>query len=240
MNFEPTTTVRELAVAIPGATRVFEKMGIDYCWGGQQSLSHACAKAGISIEEVTNSLQDAKPAKAKTETDFLAMNLAELIDHIIETHHVFTKIEIGRLRTLMNKVCSVHGNNHPELIRLLSLYESLAAELITHMMKEERVLFPYVVAMEESVRHNSTMQMPQFGTVANPVRTMMREHDNAGELLKAMRQLTSDYAIPADVCVSYQTLYQALDAFEKDLHQHIHLENNLLFPKAIEMEPTVM
>jgi len=237
MNLEPKTSVRELALGIPGATRVFEKIGIDYCCGGQQSLQDACAKAGITIEAVRSSLESEERSHLTPEPNVLAVTLAELIDHIVETHHVFTRNEIGRLRTLLNKVCSKHIKNHPELTRLLSLFEVLASELVTHMMKEERVLFPYVMALEDSVRNGRSIQSPQFGTVANPVRMMMIEHDKAGELLKTMRQTTSNYALPDDACVSYQTLFQALDALEKDLHQHIHLENNILFPRAVEMEP---
>ena len=107
------------------------------------------------------------------------------------------------------------------------------------MMKEERVLFPFIMGMEDAVRKSQPIQVPPFGTVANPVRMMMLEHDGAGELLRQMREASSDYAVPADACISYQTLYQALDAFEKDLHQHIHLENNILFPRAVEMEAGV-
>jgi len=232
MNLEPNTTVRDIALAIPGATRTFEKVGIDYCCGGQQSLSEACAKAGIPIEEVTNSLTIERPAP---ERNFLTMTLAELIEHIVEAHHVFTKNEIGRLRTLINKVRSVHGENHPELIRLLSLFETLAGELSPHMMREERVLFPYVYALEDSIRNKRPMRT-QYGSITNPLRVMRMEHDKAGQLLKEMRQLTANYKVPTDGCLSYQTLYQALDAFEKDLHQHIHLENNILFPRAEEME----
>lgn len=240
MNLEPNRTVRELALEIPGATRVFEKMGIDYCCGGDNSLDNACAKAGVTVQDVTNSLESAKASGAKTyEPNFLASTLAHLIGHIVETHHVFTKSEIHRLRLLIDKVCGVHGQNHPELGTVRALFETLSSELEPHMMKEERVLFPYVLGMEDAVRKERQFARPPFGTVANPVRMMMLEHDNAGRLLKEMRQLTSDYAVPSDACISYQTLYQALDAFEKDLHQHIHLENNILFPRAVEMEGRV-
>jgi regulator of cell morphogenesis and NO signaling len=237
MNLEPNTTVRELALRIPGATRVFEKAGIDYCCGGLRSLADACAKARVTVEDMMSSLESATTSHLPDEQpNFPTLTPGELIDHIVHTHHVFTKTEIGRLRALLDKVCGVHGQNHPELKGLRSLFETLAAELEPHMMKEERVLFPYVVGMEEAIQQERPIGVPPFGTVANPVRMMMLEHDNAGELLREMRQLTSNYVVPADGCISYQTLYQALDAFEKDLHQHIHLENNILFPRAVEME----
>ena len=237
MNSFATRTVRDLALEIPGATRVFEKSGIDYCCGGQRSLADACAKAEVTIEEVMKSLELANDShSAAEEPNFLAATLADLIDHIVAKHHLFTSNEIERLRGLMNKVCEVHGQNHPELETLRTLFETLGLELGPHMMKEERVLFPYVKGMEAAVREERLIMTPPFGTVANPVRMMMLEHDSAGELLKQMRRLTSDYSAPSDACISYQTLYQALDAFEKDLHQHIHLENNILFPRAVEME----
>ncbi|HKY27529.1 MAG TPA: iron-sulfur cluster repair di-iron protein [Pyrinomonadaceae bacterium] len=237
MNLESNRTVGELALQIPGATRVFEKVGIDYCCGGNNSLESACAKAGVTVQDVRNSLELAKASGIQTyEPNFVARTLADLIGHIVESHHVFTKSEIQRLRLLIDKVFAAHGQNHPELGTLRALFETLRSELEPHMMKEERILFPYVLGMEDGIHKGRPVWPPPFGKVANPVRMMMLEHDNAGQLLKEMRELTSDYTVPSDACISYDTLYHALDAFEKDLHQHIHLENNILFPRAMEME----
>jgi regulator of cell morphogenesis and NO signaling len=237
MNLTTTKTVKELAVEIPGATRVFEKAGIDYCCGGYRSLENACADAGVSMTDVVRSLESAKTAhEPGEEPNFLTATLAELIDHIVEKHHVFTRAEIQRLRALIEKVHGVHGQNHPELENIRSLFQTLSAELEQHMMKEENVLFPYITGMEAAIRADRPFRKPPFGTVANPVRMMMIEHDGAGVLLEQMRENSANYAIPPDACISYQTLYQALDTLEKDLHQHIHLENNILFPRAVEME----
>jgi regulator of cell morphogenesis and NO signaling len=237
MNSIATKTVRDLAVEIPGATRVFENLGIDYCCGGTRSLADACAAVGITLDDVENSLEKANVPHAQfEEPNFLTATLAELIDHIVEKHHVFTKTEMARLRALMDKVHSAHGQNHPELAEIRSIFQSLSSELEPHMMKEERVLFPFIMGMEDAVHKSRPIQVPPFGTVANPVRMMMMEHEDAGALMSQMRRVTSNYTIPPDACISYQTLYQALDAFEKDLHQHIHLENNILFPRAVEME----
>jgi len=237
MDLETSKSVRELALEIPGATRVFENVGIDYCCGGHRSLADACVAAGVTPESVMNSLDHAKGSHAELEeANFLTATLAELIEHIVEKHHVFTRTEIERLRLLIEKVNNAHGQNHPELARLRSLFTTLSAELEPHMMKEERMLFPYVVQMEDAMRRERTHPYPPFGTVANPVRMMMLEHETAGELLREMREVTGNYAIPPDACISYQTLYEALDGFEKDLHQHIHLENNILFPRSVEME----
>lgn len=234
---ESSTTVRQLAIEVPGATRLFEKAGIDYCCGGQRSLEEACTTAGVTVEEMMTLLASAESnAKTSDARSFFDMSLTKLINHIVDTHHVFTTNEIQRLTELMNKVYGVHLDNHPELANLRTLFEKLVAELTPHMMKEEQVLFPYVMAVEDAALNNRSVQTPPFVMVSNPVRMMMMEHEVAGDLLKEMRKLTSDYKVPENVCISYQTLYQALEEFEKDLHQHIHLENNILFPKAIELE----
>jgi regulator of cell morphogenesis and NO signaling len=238
MNPTTNKTVRELALEIPGATRVFEKMGIDYCCGGKRSLADACAAAGVIVEEVQKSLELAPCAHFRWEgLNFLTATLEELINHIVETHHSFTRFEIDRLNALLEKVCMVHGENHPELQQINVLFRALGDDLETHMTKEERMLFPYIIRMEAAAKQLVPLSRPPFGTVANPVRMMMFEHDRAGELLRQIRELSSNYATPADSCISYQTLYSALEALEKDLHQHIHVENNILFPRAVDMEP---
>jgi regulator of cell morphogenesis and NO signaling len=152
------------------------------------------------------------------------------------THHKYTHDGIARLTPLFAKVCSVHGANHPELLELRDVFSGLTQELTAHLMKEEKVLFPYILRMEEAVIEKAPILPPSFGTVQNPVAMMEHEHDSAGNALRAMLEISHGYAAPADACVSYQTLYKALAELEADLHQHIHLENNILFPRAIEME----
>jgi regulator of cell morphogenesis and NO signaling len=238
MNVATDKTVRELALENPAATRIFEKLGIDYCCGGGQSLEQACRTAKIPPEQVLDSLEVAEQAARATQKDrnWQAEPLADLVAHINNTHHKYTREEIARLGPLFDKVCSVHGKNHPELTQMRSAFRGLAQELTMHMMKEEMVLFPYIVRMEEAVIQKEPVLPPPFGSVQNPVAMMEHEHDSAGNALRAMREASSRYAAPADACVSYQTLYKALAAFETDLHQHIHLENNILFPRAIAME----
>lgn len=238
MSVSTARTVRELALEIPEATRVFEKVGIDYCCGGGKSLEEACAAANLSVDEVLDSLELAEQsARAKQkDRNWQTDPLADLVTHIIGTHHKYTREEIARLGPLFDKVVSVHGKNHPELQHVRAAFRGLAQELTMHMMKEEAVLFPYIVRMEESVIQRDPVLPPPFGSVQNPVAMMMHEHDSAGEALRSMRQASAGYAPPGDACISYQTLYKALEDFEKDLHQHIHLENNVLFPRAIEME----
>lgn len=231
-------TVREIALERAGATRVFEKMGIDYCCGGNQPLERACRVANLDIDQVLKSLDAAETASHSEENDrdWQAGSLGELVAHIKNTHHKYTREEISRLGPLFEKVCSKHGENHPELGRMQLIFQSLAQELNIHMMKEEMVLFPYVVRMEEAVIQKEPVVPAPFGTVQNPVTMMEHEHDSAGEALRQLREASSGYTAPADACVSFQTLFKALAAFEANLHQHIHLENNVLFPRAIEME----
>jgi regulator of cell morphogenesis and NO signaling len=231
-------TVREIAVENPAATRIFERFGIDYCCGGNRSLDEACDKAKISVDEVLDSLEMAEEnaRAARQVRDWQNEPLSALIAHINSTHHQYTREEIVRLNALLSKVCSVHGKNHPELIEIRSIFVALSEELTMHLMKEEKVLFPYVERMEEAVIQKEPVLPAPFGTVENPVAMMEHEHDSAGNALRAMRGASQNYKAPADACVSYQTLYRALEAFEADLHQHIHLENNILFPRAIAME----
>ena len=238
MNATTAKTVRELALEFPNATRVFEKLGIDYCCGGNKSLEEACATTKLSADEVMDSLELAEQASQarQKERNWQVEPLADVIAHIKSTHHKYTREELARLGPLLDKVCSVHGKNHPELERVRSSFRGLAQELTTHLMKEEMVLFPYIERMEETVIQKEPLLPPPFGSVENPVTMMMHEHDSAGEALRAMRQSSAGYTPPGDACISYQTLYKTLAGLEADLHLHIHLENNILFPRAIAME----
>ena len=231
-------TVRELALENPASTRAFESFGIDYCCGGSRSLSEACLSADLSIDEVLESLAKADEADLARhdQRDWQTEPLAALIEHIQSTHHKYTRQEIARLGPLFEKVCSVHSSNHPELLGIRDVFRNLAQELSAHMMKEEMVLFPYIARMEAAVTGQETIARAPFGSVQNPVSMMEHEHDSAGNALRAMRHQSNGYSAPAGACVSYQTLYGALATFEADLHQHIHLENNILFPRAVAIE----
>lgn len=237
---ESTKTVREYAVEMPAATRIFESLGIDYCCGGHRSLADACAKAGIAVDGVLDSLKKIEPSALNSDREeWQNAPLSELITHIVEKHHVFTREELERLAALLNKVCGVHGQNHRELFDIQSEFKKLRCDLEPHMLKEEYVLFPYINLLEQTEARNAPAPVAPFGTVRNPVRMMMSEHDAAGDILRAIRQASADFTVPPDACISYQTLYRALKELEADLHQHIHLENNILFPQAVEIEDAV-
>ncbi len=240
MTMTAERTVRELALQNTAATRVFEGLGIDYCCGGNQSLGDACRASNLSVDQVIDSLEMAEEAAHATQKDraWQIEPLADLIAHIKNTHHQYMREEMARLVPLLEKVCAVHGKNHPELQQVQSSFQSLVQELTTHMMKEERVLFPYIVRMEEAVIQKEPVLPPPFGSLQNPVSMMEHEHDSAGHALRAMREASCGYTAPGEACISYQTLYKALANIETDLHLHIHLENNILFPRAIAMEKT--
>jgi regulator of cell morphogenesis and NO signaling len=231
-NFE-TRTVAEIALAEPVATRVFEDFGIDYCCGGKAPFIDACRRANADPQKVIELVEsEIGRGNSLPSEDF--ETLTALIDHIEATHHVFTRSEIEHLTPLMAKVLRVHGDAHPELGELARLVGALFAELMPHLTKEENVLFPYIRSIARGMPSGSC-----FGSVANPVRAMMNEHDNAGEMLRKMREVTLGYTLPVGACGSYMALYARLEALEKDLHRHIHLENNLLFPRAIVLDTDI-
>ena len=231
-------TVREVTTQVPESTRIFEKLKIDYCCGGGRPLIEACDSAGVEVDNVIEMLTDLSQSGASESgvVDFQKLSLTELVTHILETHHIFTRSEMARIEALSAKVVTAHSANHPELLKVENLFQRLCAELKPHMFKEEQVLFPYIVAMEQAEAGGQQFPFAPFGTVRNPVRMMTKEHDGAGDILRELRQVTAHYQVPPDGCMSYQTLYRALEGFEKDLHQHIHLENNVLFPKAVQLE----
>lgn len=236
MSISTEKTVGQMVAENPEAARIFEQAGIDYCCGGQRGLEEACSKAKMSFAEVAALLEQAAANRSGADRDWLRAGQAELVEHIVSKHHGYVRQELPRLTALLAKVQGVHGKNHPELAQIARTFADISSEMTMHMMKEENILFPYIVEMEKAAQGKGPQPMAMFGTVQNPVRMMMTEHDSAGANLKAIRELSGDYTPPADGCTSYRVLYVALAAFEADLHTHIHLENNILFPRAIEME----
>lgn len=228
------TLVRDLVLERPQAVGVFESFGIDYCCGGDQTLASACKVVRRSVEEVTAALDRCEPVLPQE--DWRNKSLTELAQYIVEKHHAFTRAEINRFAQLLAKVVSAHGQDHPELVRVQTAFASLAEELREHMRKEEELLFPYIAQMEEAARMKKRAPEPMFGSVQNPVAVMIMEHEASGQALDRIREATSGYSVPSDGGANYRSLYEALPLFAADLHQHIHLENNILFPRAIELE----
>jgi regulator of cell morphogenesis and NO signaling len=236
MSFNGETKVKEIALLNPGAKRILEEAGVDYCCGGSRSLQDACAHSAVSAEVVLKRLRENKEQRGPEDTSWSSAPLAELTRHIVEQHHRYVRGSIPRLRTLAAKVRAKHAANHPELAEIERLFIALGLDMTMHMQKEEMILFPYIEALERSRSGGETLEQPFFQTVRNPVQAMMNEHDAAGGLLRALREASHGYAAPEDACASYRELYKSLEGFEADMHTHVHLENNILFPRALEME----
>jgi regulator of cell morphogenesis and NO signaling len=237
MSISPESTVRDIASEHPSTTRVFEKAGIDYCCGGARSLQEACDSKNLNVEDLLARLRqaEAEPLPADLR-DWKAAPLSDVADHIVQRHHEYVRSESPRVQGLIEKVISRHGDTQPHLDAVRKRFEKLSGDMSTHMMKEEQVLFPYISRMEAAVNAGKPVPPPFFGTVQNPVRAMMNEHDDAGELAREIRELTSDYTPPASACPTYRAMLTGLHDFEQDLHRHVHLENNILFPRAVQLE----
>jgi regulator of cell morphogenesis and NO signaling len=230
-------TVREIAVENPSSIQVFESLGIDYCCGGKRPLSDACASVGVDVGRVLRLLDEAgRVPQTPQSREWNEKPLRDLMAHIVETHHGFVRRETPRILSLLSKVVAKHGPTHPEILQIEQLFTAIGGELSTHMLREEQVLFPYVERMEQAVLAGNPVPPAFFGTVKHPIANMLAEHDNAGALLARIRELSNGYHAPGDACPTFLALYLGLENFERDLHHHIHLENNILFPRAVEME----
>ena len=221
-------TVGDLAVEMPLSIRVFEAWKIDYCCGGRTPLTDAVTAAGKTIDEFVAALDVMTDVPS---LDWSADTLTAMATNIVSTYHAYTREELQTIEPLAQKVLGVHGDRRPELKDVLSLIYALRDDMLPHMLKEEQILFPYVTQLE-----GGDAPTPFFGTVKNPVRKMMAEHDRVGELLASLRAVTDDYAPPESACFSYRELYRRLSDFEQRTHEHIHIENNLYFPRAIALE----
>jgi len=228
-----TQTVREIALENPASIRVFEAFGIDYCCGGRKPLAEACAAKNIALDAVITALENGTASSAPVSD---AQSLSALVSHIVNAHHAYVRRELPRLAELASKVVSRHGDTKPELPQIQTKLGQISEELIEHLAKEEVVLFPYITKLERAKNEGTAKPHGCFGTVASPIAMMTQEHEAAGALLAAIRQLSGDYTPPVGACPTFHAFYNGLREFEQDLHQHIHLENNILFPRAMAME----
>jgi regulator of cell morphogenesis and NO signaling len=231
-SFEQTT-VGEIVARDFRTAGVFEKFGIDFCCGGQRSLADACQAAAVDPVNVGRALEAIPPPDHETDNHVMRWPAARLIDHIVDTHHAYVRSALPTICAHLAKLVDVHGSRHPELRRIAAAFEEVNRDMRQHMKKEECVLFPYI---RELAAGNDAPFSSPFGTVENPIRMMRREHQQAGDELRLIRTLANDYVAPADGCTTYRVTFAELAQFEQDLHRHVHLENNVLFPKAIELE----
>lgn len=235
-RIENALTIGEMVAKDYRKAEVFKNFGFDFCCGGKKTLDVACNEKGISITEVNEALQILDNKQQQSSQDFNNLELDHLIDHIINTHHKYINEALPLLDEFSTKVARVHGDAHPEVIEITDHYQAVADELRMHMHKEETILFPYIRQIAVAKRNNESLPPPPFGTVSNPINMMEMEHDSAGNKLAVIKELSNDHTPPVDACNTYRVLYGKLKEFEEDLHQHIHLENNILFPKAIKLE----
>lgn len=238
MQIDPATkSIGELALEVPIAISILEKWQIDYCCKGGRSIAEACNEAGVTV---TDLMKEIGEGRSTDETrQWQNETLAALKTYIVDIHHAFTRDIMETVRQLADKVAMRHGPRHPEVMGVQKIVHDMYGDLIPHMLKEEQVLFPYIEQMEAAIGRGEEPPTPFFGTVRNPVRMMMAEHDAVGGMLAELRRVTNDYRLPEDACLSFRALYERLTDIEQDLHQHIHLENNLLFPRAASMEESV-
>ncbi len=222
--------VGDIAALNPAVARVLESAGIDYCCSGRTTLACACASKGVDADQLLAQIEHARQGASPAERTWTDATMTELADHIQETHHAFVRAELPRLVAMARKVDSAHGARRPELAELAAIVADLEREMTSHMQKEEQVLFPALRTMEAGCPGPGA----SFGWIADgPIRCMMQEHDHAGRALERMRQLTGGYRLPPGACTTYQVLFQGLAAFEANLHEHVHKENNILFPQAL-------
>lgn len=221
----------KLVAQKPLRAKVFDEFGLDFCCGGNQSLKEACQKNGVELNQVLRRMTEDEQINV-VEKNWIDTTLNELIDNIESTHHQYLKAELPRLNALAEKVAKVHGEKAPEMITLANVFREMKEELEQHAAKEEMVLFPYIRKLE----NKELLASPPFGTVANPIRCMESEHDQAAQMLFKMRELTNQYSPPEHACSSWKALLGGLAHLDIDLRTHIHKENSILFPAALKLE----
>ena len=228
-------TVAEFVTENIKTADVFKKHGIDFCCGGGITVKDACDKNNVDFNTLINEL-NLLEGKASFLNDYDKWELDFLIDFIQNTHHKYVEENLTLLKQYGDKVAKVHGNNHIELLEIKQLIRAVSDELTTHMKKEELILFPFIKKLVNAKREGIKLETPSFGSVNNPIQMMEEDHDLAGDIFKRLSELTNTYQTPEDACNTFKALYAKLKEFEDDLHLHVHLENNILFPKAKQIE----
>jgi regulator of cell morphogenesis and NO signaling len=230
-----TLTLGEIVKQDYRAAAVFEKYALDFCCMGTQNFSDACKTVNIEPSIVMNELQ--KLAHERNDsTDFDSWPLDLLVDYIYKRHHAYIEEKTPLLNQYLDKISRVHGARHPELLQLRDIFREIGGELTVHLKKEELMLFPYIKKLEHARNQDGAISKPLFSSVNDMVHMMKDDHSAEGEKFKTIVALTNNYAVPADGCNTYKVTYELLQEYEKDLHIHIHLENNILFPKAVQLD----
>lgn len=236
MKIQEKTIIGELVAQDYRSASVFKKYGIDFCCQGNRAIQEACEAKNIDTSAVINDLNEVNKTPTESTTDYQSWPIDLLADYIEKKHHRYVESKIQEIKPYLDKICRVHGDRHPELFEIHEQFNAAAGELAMHMKKEELVLFPFIRKMVKARQENTQLDAPHFGTVENPIQMMRHEHNTEGERFRKIEALSNNYTPPADACNTYRVTFSLLKEFEADLHLHIHLENNILFPKAIELE----
>jgi len=215
---------------------IFEKYNLDFCCNGKRTLAEACKGKGINPKGIINEIENINSASAKAEIKPDEWNLNFLIEYIINNHHSYVNRMLPVISAHTHKVATMHGENHPETKRIAEIFFAINNEMKHHMMKEEKILFPHINMLVKAGNNGGSSGKPYFGTIKNPISMMEAEHQSAGDGMFEIKKLTNNYVPPVDACETYKITIKELKEFEEDLHKHVHLENNILFPKAIELE----
>ncbi len=237
---EKDETLGEIAAKDLRKAEVFKKYGLDFCCGGKKTVKEACAEKGLDVTKVEKELQHAdKSVSDMRPLPYNDWSMSFLADYIVNTHHSYVKKLIPDLETYSEKVARVHGKQHPELLEIHQLVKDVSDEMAPHMIKEENILFPFIKQLDSNDSNVAGQQHHAFKSVESPIDMMEHEHEIVGRKMEEIRELSHNYTVPEDGCASYAYLFKSLDEFEKDLHVHVHLENNILFPKALAKEKTL-
>ena len=240
MNIQENQIIGELVAKDYRTASVFKKYGIDFCCQGNRTINDACESKNIDRHQVVNDLEKLTQSQSESNIDYQSWPIDLMVDYIEKKHHRYVEEKTQEIKPYLEKICRVHGNHHPELFKINEHFKATAGELAMHMKKEELILFPYIRNMAKAKKVNIKLDTPHFGTVQNPIQMMMNEHFTEGERFRKIEELSNNYTTPNDACNTYRVTFALLNEFEQDLHLHIHLENNILFPKAIEMEKELL
>lgn len=236
MNIQENNIIGELVAQDYRAASVFKKYGIDFCCQGNRTIEDACKAKEIDASTVVTDLNEVNKVTSESTIDYQSWPIDLMTDYIEKKHHRYVEEKTQEIKPYLDKICRVHGDRHPELFEINEHFNATVGELAAHMKKEELILFPFIRKMAKAKQENTKIDAPHFGTVQNPISMMMNEHTNEGERFRKIEALSNNYTPPLDACNTYSVTFALLKEFEQDLHLHIHLENNILFPKAIELE----
>lgn len=236
MNINDKTIIGELVATDYRIADVFSKFNIDYCCQGHRTIEAACAENQLNTGLVIGELQNRANESLDSETKYDEWPVDLLADYVVQKHHKYVENSIPVLKQNLLKLCDVHGKNHPELFKVTEAFNALADDLVVHMKKEELMLFPFIKKLKISKENDESMPSAVFNSVENPIQMMQHDHSFEGDLIQSLKQLTNDYSTPSDACTTYKVTYAKLKEFQNDMFLHIHLENNIMFPKALELE----